>query len=315
MSPRVPRRDGVALFAALGLMAVVGLLIGGTLASVTLARRATTAAHTDARLTSAAEFAVTSMLGERASEIAEVSFGRATVFDVAAGADGVRATVAATRLPADVVWLVAEVESPLARRRVNVVARWRPIMRAPSAPIVARGNVRVAPGVVIESDSVSDVDCRASPSAPHIIVGPGSVVVSDSLHATIDSVAADSATFLATAVQRAALDTLRPILRVHGDTTLSSGSFEGILVIDGALVVTGTVSITGLLVASGSIDARDGRLLVRGAVLSFAPPETGRFAVNVGAGVIRHSTCEIARVWRRSLPLSSVRARSWAEII
>jgi hypothetical protein len=315
MSARVPRRDGVALFAALGLMAVVGLLIGGTLASVTLARRATTAAHTDARLTTVAEFAVASMLGERASEVADVPFGRATVFDVASGIDGVRATVAATRLPTDVVWLVAEVESPFARRRVNVVARWRPIMRAPSAPIVARGNVRVASGVVVESDSSSDAECRALPSAPQVLVGPGSVVVSDGLHSTIDSLAADSATFLATAAQRAALDTLRPILRVRGDTTLSGGSFEGILVVDGALIVSGTVSITGLLVASGSIDAREGRLLVRGAVLSFAPPEIGRFAVNVGAGVIRYSACEIARMWRRSLPLSSVRARSWAEII
>ena len=315
MTGRLSSRDGVALFAALGLMGVVALLVGGTLASLSLARRATAASHTDARLAVAAEFAVASMFGERAREIAELPFGRAGVFDVGAGADGVRATVTATRLRGDVVWLVAEVESPSARRRVNVVARWRPLAPAPSAAIVARGNVRVATGVVVESDSASEPDCRAPALAPQVIVAPGSAVVSDSLRAATDSLAADSTTFLATGAQRSVIDTLRSILTVRGDTTLSSGSLSGVIVVDGTLVVTGAVSITGLLVANGSIDAREGRLEVTGALLSFAAPQTGRFAVDIGAGVIRHSACEIARVWRRSLPLRPVLARSWAEII
>ena len=64
MISRSQSRRGVALFAALALTAIIGLLVGGLFASGRWARRAATSAHVDAQLTAATDFALMSIVAE-----------------------------------------------------------------------------------------------------------------------------------------------------------------------------------------------------------------------------------------------------------
>ena len=104
MTSTGPRR-GVVLFAALALMSVIALLVAGATASTRASQRASRLAHTDASLTTAADYALTNVLGD-AQELglADLPLGTPTVLDVPIpGAPDVHASVAVTRLPAGVL--------------------------------------------------------------------------------------------------------------------------------------------------------------------------------------------------------------------
>lgn len=311
-------RRGIALFAALGMIAIVGLLIGATVASTTLAQRSASATHVDARLNAAPDFAIGWLIEQQhATGLADQPLGEPVVFSgVPTGTDGFVATVAATRLPGGVLWLVGEATTNaawLGRRRVNLIARWRQIGRVPPAGIVARGNVRIAAGVVVAANTTGDAECRVPPNSSQIALPTGATVTSpDSLLVSIDSAARDSTLYLLSARQRTALDSFR-VVRVTHDTTLSSGRFDGLVLVDGALVIDGPVTATGLIVARGPIDVRAGNLTVSGAIMSFAAPASG-YAIDIASGSIRYAPCAVARALRRAVPLRPVNARSWSEL-
>jgi hypothetical protein len=304
-------RRGIALFAALSTMAVIALLVSGMMATSTLARRSSTLTDIDAELSAATDFAIVAALD---SVPGNLPFGVPRAVDVVQSR--VTTTVSMTRLPHDVLWLVAESRATggiAARRRVNFVARWR-VPLIPGAAIVSRGSVRLGSQVVFAADTSADAGCRGG-AGPSVLLAPAATLTSvDSVLTRTDSAAADSATFLMNTAQRAVLDTTANVIHVRGDTTLYSGRVDGILLIDGRLTIAGNVTINGLVIARGAIDGRSGRLVLDGALLSYDPPATGRFAIELGEAVIRHSPCVIAREWRRILPLRPVNARSWAEI-
>jgi hypothetical protein len=312
-------RQGVALFAALALTAIVGLLVSGIVTSMRLARRGATSAHMDARLSAAADFALLTVAGEqRERGLAELPLGRARVFaSVPTGDAAIDATVSATRLPHDVLWLVGEARPRSAwdgKRRVNLIARWQPMGGLPGAAIVSRGNVRLASGVTIHADTTGEADCRDEQSGGQVIAGEGAVVkADDTLRVQQARSAEDSSTYFLSGAQRAQLNNAPTIVRVGHDTTIS-GRFDGVLLIDGALAITGSFAGSGLIIARGAIDARAATVSFAGALMSFAPKNEEQFAVDIGAGTMRFSTCEIAHAIRRAMPLRVVRARSWSEM-
>jgi len=301
-------RPGIALFAALATMVVVGLLVGGMVATSTLVQRSAALTHVDAELGAAADFAIATALDP---SLADLTLGVAHTIDVDVGR--IVSTVSATRLPRDVVWLVAEsrtVGALVGRRRVNLVAHWN-VPRVPGAPIVSRGHVRLGGAVAFALDTAGDADCRLSQVVPQISIGTGaSVSAIDSVFTRTDSSAGDSATFFLTAP----FDTLSGITHVRGDTTITGGQLDGILIVNGRVIVTGSITVRGLLIARGGIDARSGRIDLYGALLSYEAAAPGQFAVDLGEAVVRHSPCVISRAWRRALPLRPVKARSWSEI-
>jgi hypothetical protein len=301
-------RAGIALFAALATMAVVALLVGGMVATSTLAQRSSALTHADAELGAAADFAIASALDP---SLADLPLGVSQTINVGGGRT--TSIVSATRLPRDVVWLVAESRTTgalVARRRVNLVARWN-IPRAPSAPIVSRGHVRLGPLVVFASDTSPGADCRVPAGRPRVMIAPGAAITStDSVFAHTDSSASDSTTFYL----GAPLDTVSGITHVRGDTTIAGGRIDGILMVHGRVILTGSVTVTGLVIATGAIDTRGARLELEGALLSYETFRAGHFAVDLGEAVIRDSPCVVARAWRRILPLRAAKGRSWAEI-
>ena len=139
---------------------------------------------------------------------------------------------------------------------------WRGFRRSAGvfAPAVtARGDVDIGSDVTFLADSSTDPECAAVAGRP-IAVAPSAVVTGiDSSAISVSASALDSATYYLTARQ---LDVLREagrFVHVLGDTTISTGAFDGILIVDGALTIAGPFSAPGLIVARGAIDATAGR--------------------------------------------------------
>jgi hypothetical protein len=282
-------RRGIALIAALALMTVLGLLIVGAVGSVVAAQRSAELARVDATLDAAADYALGTVLADpRGYGLADLALGRAQSYSIPL-VDAGPAAVSATRLPGGVLWLVAALASggpDSGRRTMSLVARFPPIGLAPPAAIIARGEVVVAPG-----SSAS--------------LGSGQRVA-------VSNAAGDSASYLLTVAQLAALDSSAPgaVVHVRGDTTIAGGAFEGVLIVDGSAAITGAFTLSGLLVARDSVAVSSG-LSVRGAMMAFGSSQA---AMRLAGGVIEYSPCQIARVLRRAVRPVPVRGRAWGEL-
>jgi len=306
----------VAILAALALLSLTALLIAGAFASLTLSQRSTRGARADELLVASADYALNTVLASPAQYgLSELAYGASSTFSIPVpGPDPIGVAVAATRLGAGTLWLTADaslVRGDSAHRRVNLVARFISVGALPGAPIEARGNVRLAHGITFSSDSETDPDCAAV--AATVIVGPGASVANpDSIATRADSTAADSASYYLTASQLAALDSAG-VIHVRGDTTISGGSLDGVMLVDGALAITGSWIVRGLVVVRGAVNAATGTLTVSGAIMSFAP-RSDTLAIDIGAGAITWSPCTVQRALRRALGVRPVRLRSWAEL-
>lgn len=306
----------MAFIAALGLVALLGVLIAGALASSIAARRATWLSQSDAALAASADYALGATLATwQESLLADLPLGVPRAFEsTVAQSAAVHATVVATRLPDDLLWLVADARTggvDRGRRRFGLIARFGVPGPPPPAAIVSRGNVTLG-DVVASIDTSGDADCAARGDGADVVVAPGATwTVADSVRAATDPRALDSATYYLASRQRAWLDSAVAVRHVIGDTTIAGGSYQGILLVDGALRITGPFTVTGFVIARGSIEAGDS-VFVTGAIASFATaPQT---AISLSSGAIRYAPCVIARMLRRASPPRPVRARSWSEI-
>jgi hypothetical protein len=312
--PALTSRTGVALFAALVLVGLLALVIGGGLAAFRLASRSSVLARTDAVLTAAADYAINSVASSaRQLGLDTLSLGvPATLTPSVPGSTGAAPVVVATRLVNDVEWLVADVaDTGVAggHRRINLVARWR-LPAMPPSPLVARGNVRLA-GTTFDIDTTGDADCRAT-LVPPITLAPGASVASTpNVSASYNARAADSVMYLLAATQTSEFTNV--VRRIVGDTTIAGGSFEGILIVRGALTIAGPFSASGLIVSTGPIIAPGTGIVVTGAMMSFALPGA-QPAIDLGPAALHYSRCAVARALRMAIPLRPVRERSWAEL-
>jgi hypothetical protein len=310
---RLPRQ-GIALLLALGLITLIALIVAGAVASSTLAGRSSRLVATDAALTASADYALNSVLGNpQGFDLPDLAIGRTRHFTVPVPTSGVSATVAATRLPAGVLWLVASLwlgGLDSGARRVNLLARFPSLGPLPPAGVVTRGAVR-ATSADFGIDSTTDFDCSAA-GAPAVVVAPGaSASVPPGTVTATQPLATDSATYFLTARQLALLDSGSGVVHVRGDTVITGGSLAGILIVDGALAVAGPLTVSGLIVARGPIAASGTGLSVTGALMSYAADST---AVDLGAATIRYSPCAVARAFRVAAPAKRVHGRSWAEL-
>lgn len=307
------RRRGIAFIAALGLLMLLGVLIAGVAASSSVSQRVTRLSHSDAILAASADYALNTLLAQwKESLLADLPLGIATSFEsVVEQSAPVQVHATATRLAGGVLWLAADARLDGvngARRRFGLVARFPALGPVPPGALVARGNVSVS-DVRFDSDTAGDADCAVRAAAA-IIVAPGATwSSSDSVRAATDARAADSATYFMTSRQIAALAVANGARIVAGDTTITGGSYKGILLVDGALRITGPLVATGVVVARGPIAATDS-VHVTGAMLSFAPSPS----IELHGGTIVYSPCVIARLLRLASPPRPVRERSWSEI-
>ena len=307
----------MALVMALTLIALIGLAIAGGLAPTVVSQRAATLSQNAAMLDAAGDRALGTVLGDaNLYALAALRTGESRRISVEAeDTPEVSASVFATRLAGDVLWMVAEVRSrldTLARRRVNLVARFPTAGVPPAAGLVTRGNVVLHDGVRFSADTASDADCAAGTGAA-LIVAPGATAqLPAGLRVDTAAFARDSATYYLTARQLALLSRAAGVVHVAGDTTIDGGALAGILIVDGSLIVHGTFVASGLIVVRGVVDASDATLTLRGALLSFAAPSN--VSTILTAASVEYAPCVVAHVMRVALSPRVVRLRSWSEL-
>ena len=225
-------------------------------------------------------------------------------------------SVSVTRLPAGVLWMVADALAGADRghRRVNLVAGFPSLGGRVAGAVTARGDVEIGSDVTFLTDSSTDPECAAAAGRP-IAIAPSAIVTGiDSTAIAVSASALDSATYYLTARQLAVLREAGRFVHALGDTTISTGAFDGILIVDGALTIAGPFSATGLIVARGAIDATAGSFSLVGAVMSFAPRGSGIAAIKFSGVTVRYSQCAVDRALRRALIPRRVVQRSWIEL-
>ncbi|HEX4683008.1 MAG TPA: hypothetical protein VH277_09880 [Gemmatimonadaceae bacterium] len=276
---------------------MIALLSAGAFAAITLSQRTARLAQNAAALAASADFALTTVLASPAKyALADLPFAVTRTFVVPPPAPHVTTEVAATRLVSGLVWLVsdASLEAPqTGHRRVALIARFSTPGPSPPAPILTRGQAVLGDSVVVsaETGAAGEADCRVV----------GAPLVAHPL---------DTAAYYLTARQLAMLDSMPSVRHVRGDTTISNGSFDGVMIVDGSVTVTGAFSIVGLLVARGTIMA-GGTLDVTGALAAFG---SGASAIQVLGGTIRYNPCATARALRHAAELRPVRSRGWSDL-
>jgi hypothetical protein len=300
-------------------MTLLGLIIAGAFAASLSSERSSRLLYTDAHLAAAADYAMYTILADpRGFRLGEISLGHAQVYAIAVpGAADIRASVAVTRLPYGVLWMVADVSTTgvdQGHRRINLVARFPSLGAIAEAGIVARGNVIVRDAVSFVPDTNTDSECGTSGS-PDIIVAPASTIVAgDGVRTSMRQSAADSVTYYMLPRQLALLDSSESVVHVRGDTTIAGGTFSGVIVADGSITVTGAFTAVGLLVARGSISALADGFSMTGAMLAFGANSGSRPTIEVAHTIIRFSPCAITTALRLALRPKPVTQRSWVEL-
>jgi len=315
MTPRA--RRGVALFGALSLTMIVGLLVAGAVATTSLVQRSWRAERADLALLMDADEALGDVLSRAHGLLLDdAPLGKRIAVSVPVDNTRASASVSVTRLPGGVLWMVSDVYGIGAddgHRRVNLVARFPSILPRMAGAIIARGDVSLASDVSITADTDTEFDCE-DPVGGVVAVAPDAKVAFDDSSKIVTSArAADSSTYLLTASQRAAVRQTGRIDHVQGDTTIDGGAFDGILIVDGSLTINGPFTATGLIVARGPV-VGTGPIAITGSVRSFSEPAIGKLAIKFSGAAIRYSRCAVERAFRRALDAHPVRQRSWAEI-
>jgi hypothetical protein len=295
------RRRGIALLLALLLLTLLGIQITGAVSTTAVRFRTARGALVDGALDAAAVSAIGAVLRDPLGfGLADLPLGVATTIALPpvafAGNAPIAARIVVTRFGRGIIWMLAQ-SQPLpdttaGERRLGVVLRYPSIGDPPPAVIVARGDVSLDASVIVSADSGGDADCaRAVPSAA-------------SVQRT------DSSAFFLTAAQLASLDSSPSVRHVRGDTTVSGGTFDGILVVDGRLTIDGPWSATGLVIVRGAVRSPGG-LSLTGALLSFA--DGPQPAVLLSDARLRFSPCTVARALRIAFPPRLSRPRAWGQ--
>lgn len=104
-----------------------------------------------------------------------------------------------------------------------------------------------------------------------------------------------------------------PIIHVTGNLTVSSGTGQGILLVDGDLTKAGNFSFYGLVIARGTIRASGSNNGVTGAEMA-ASIDEGDAVTLSGSTTIQYSSCVLANTFAGSSSLAAVKLRPWVDM-
>jgi hypothetical protein len=312
------RRRGVALFAALSLLALLGLLVAGGFATSLLDRQSAGVGRADAELSTAADYAVHTVLaGWETYGLADLRVGETRSAAINGGNVETHASVSATALPAGVLWLLASVtrDGVEGARRTNLVARFPLVGFLPDAALTANGNVQLGADVQFSVDSTGDRGCSHAPAADVVLSPSAAITVADTTRTRITvsrrASASDSTRYLLS-IDSTTQQNNPHVVYIAGDTTLTDGTIDGVLIVTGRLRITGRFVFSGVVIAGRGIDASLGEPIVRGAVLAFGTP--GATVVQFARASLQFASCVAFRALQLAHAPRRVRERSWAEM-
>jgi hypothetical protein len=316
------RRWGVALFGALSLLALLGLLVAGAFAATLLDRRSARFANVDAELTVAADYALQTVLAEwDARGLAAIRGGTTQASTMTIPGSTVRATVDVTALSAGMLWMVATVRSERGdeTRRINLVARFPFEAYQPDAPLTSAGDVQLGAGVRFTLDTATDRGCARAPAAEVVLAPAAQLDVTDSTRAPVvvarRTNVGDSAHYPLRIDSSNRRDRSR-VIYVAGDTTIADGAVgdaDGVLfVASGRIRITGRFAFSGLMIAGRGIEATSGETVLRGAVMAYGAP--GTTAVRLAGATVEFAPCITMHALKIAHAPRRVSSRSWAEL-
>jgi hypothetical protein len=224
----------MALAVIIGLVSLIAILAVATLSLATRLVQDSSLGIRDARLDGAAAFGLAGAIDEwRSRGIGRLAVGATVAFPVAVAGLPVSASVAVTRVGADVFWVASEAGTGGGSvRRENLVLR----RRMPDAQ------------ALLAEDSTNVETLGFLPV--------------DSIVATADVVLAANSVLSAPS----------GVVHVTGNATVLGGKADGILVVDGILTVAGPLQYDGIIVAAGGIQVTSTGVVLTGLVRSGAFP-------------------------------------------
>lgn len=110
-----------------------------------------------------------------------------------------------------------------------------------------------------------------------------------------------------------ACETYFPIIHVTGNLTVSNGTGQGVLLVDGDLTKSGNFSFYGLVIARGTIRSSGSSNGVTGAEMAAAIDE-GDAVTLTGSTSIQYSSCALATALSGSSYLAPVRQHAWVDL-
>ena len=111
----------------------------------------------------------------------------------------------------------------------------------------------------------------------------------------------------------AACETYFPIIHITGNATLSGGSGQGILLVDGDLTKAGNFSFTGVVITRGTIRSSGSNNGVTGVEMA-ASIDEGDAVTLTGSTTIQYSSCAVQQALSSSSTIGVSKGRAWVNL-
>jgi hypothetical protein len=111
----------------------------------------------------------------------------------------------------------------------------------------------------------------------------------------------------------AACENYFPIIHFTGDVTLTGGTGQGILLVDGDLTEAGNFSFYGVVIARGTVRAAGASNAVFGAIMA-AAIELGDAVTLSGNSQVQYSSCAVMQALTSTATLGVAKGRAWVNL-
>ena len=108
-------------------------------------------------------------------------------------------------------------------------------------------------------------------------------------------------------------ETYFPIIHITGNATLSGGSGQGILLVDGDLTKAGNFSFTGVVIVRGTVRSSGSNNGVTGVEMA-AAVDLGDAVTLSGSTTIQYSSCAVQQVLASSSTIGVAKGRAWVNL-
>jgi hypothetical protein len=111
----------------------------------------------------------------------------------------------------------------------------------------------------------------------------------------------------------AACESYMPIIHITGNATLTNGTGQGILLVDGDLTKSGNFSFTGVVIARGTIRSSGSNNGIIGVEMAAALDEGDAVTLS-GSTSIQYSSCAVQQALSASSALTTAKGRAWVNL-
>lgn len=111
----------------------------------------------------------------------------------------------------------------------------------------------------------------------------------------------------------AACEPYYPIIHITGDATLTGGTGQGILLVDGSLTMSGNFTFTGVVITRGATKASGTGNSVTGVIMA-ASIDLSQSATLTGNTMVQYSSCAVQQTLSSTATLATAKGRGWVNL-